>query len=203
MILMEEIRMKKKYGTRLIAYFAQDIWVIGVFVLGVVWGSVYALSIRNKDTSAFLMLNNYIFLDTGNNFQVEKIFNSIYAYFKQLFLVWVFGLLSFTIPLGLGVFFVMTFSYAFTTTCMILIYGLKGLMVALFAYGLQAIIILATAMYLSISSLRKNTSKVPVQGVYYNVTGIIPVIAGSCMIALLDLITGSNLHAIATWLLTL
>ncbi|WP_069997445.1 hypothetical protein [Cellulosilyticum sp. I15G10I2] len=192
--------MKRKYGTRLKDYFTNDVIVVALFILAIISGSVYALYIKDRDSSVFLMLNNYILLDAKTSFQIEKVLSSIYGYFKQLIVIWLFGLFAFTLPLSLGAFFIMVFSYAFTTTCIILIYGIKGLMVAVFAYGLQAIIMLAIAMYLGISSIRKSSLKVPyVFG--NNFLGIIPMAAGSCVIALLDVLTISNLHYIVTLLL--
>ncbi len=192
--------MNRKHGTRLMNSLTSDMIVIVVFVLAVISGSIYALYIKDRDSTVFLMLNNYILLDAKISFQVEKVLGSIYGYFKQLVVIWLFGFFSLTLPLSIGAFFIMVFSYAFTTTCIILIYGLKGLMVAVFAYGLQAIIMLAVAMYLAISSLRKNTSKgAHIQG--ESVFRIIPMIVGSSIIALLDILAVGNLHHIVALLL--
>lgn len=177
--------MKKKYGTRLKSYLTHDIIVAVLFVLAIICGSLYALYVKDNNRTIFLMLNNYILSDDEMIFKMERFIGGIYGYIKQLTLIWVLGFFSFTLPLSMAALFVMVFSYAFTTTCTIMVYGAKGVAVALLVYGLQAVIILGTALYLEIINLRiyiLKTTHLP----NTQVLNIIPIIGSSCLVALLD-----------------
>jgi len=185
--------MKRKYGTRLIGYLTHDILIIGVFILAIISGSIYAIYVKDRDSTVFVMLNNYIVLDMKGTFEMEKYISAIYDYFKQLLVIWVFGLFRFTVPFSIMALFATVFSYAFTTTCAILVYGLKGIIVVLFAYGLQAIIIITISMYLVIDSLRKQSLKTA-HSFSEHIIQIIPIAMGSCIVALIDVLTMTNLH---------
>lgn len=177
--------MKKKYGTRLKSYLTHDIIVAVLFVLAIICGSLYALYVKDNNRTIFLMLNNYILSDDEMIFKMERFIGGIYGYIKQLTLIWVLGFFSFTLPLSMAALFVMVFSYAFTTTCTIMVYGAKGVAVALLVYGLQAVIILGTALYLEIINLRIYTLKTT-HLPNTQVLNIIPIIGSSCLVALLD-----------------
>lgn len=192
--------MKRKYGTRLIQYVTKDILVIGVFVLAVIMGSLYGVNMKEQNETLLGVLNQYLLVDTKSVFQIDTVLNSVYGYFKQLVIIWLLGFFSFTIPFSLGAFFIMTFSYAFTTTCIILIYGFRGVMIAICTYGLQAMLIIGIAMYLGISSLRQKNAKVS-QLINREALGIVPIVIGSCMLALLDVFTMTNIHYIINKLL--
>lgn len=192
--------MKRKYDTSFRKHFTNDIVIIGVFILAVICGSIYALYIKDKDSAVFLMLNNYILLDMKQTFKMDKFINGFYDYFKQLLAIWLFGFFNFTLPISIIVLFIMVFSYAFTTTCTILVYGLKGLAVAFFTYGIQAIIMLTIGMYLVIASLRKKNVKTS-HILSEHSLGIVPVIVGSCIVGVLDILTATNLHYITNIML--
>jgi hypothetical protein len=192
--------MKKKYGTRLMAYLTQDVIVVVLFVFAIICGSMYALSMKDKNSTVFLMLNNYMLSDSEMTFKMERFIAGLYSYLKQLAVVWVLGFFSFTLPLSMAALFVMAFSYAFTTTCTIMVYGVKGLVAALVVYGVQAVIILGTALYLEIASLRLYTLKTT-QLLNNQVFNIIPIIGSSCLVSLLDGWTASYGHTLAGMLL--
>lgn len=192
--------MKRKYSVRIRDYLTKDMIVIVLFILGIISGSMYAIYIKDKDSAVFLMLNNYMSLDTAGTFEMKKFLNSLYGYAKQLLVIWLFGLFYFTLPLSMMALFIMIFSYAFTTTCILLVYGLKGLVAALFIYGIQAILMITVGMYLEIASLRKSSIKMP-RGLNECIVEMMPIIAGSCVISLLDMLIMANVHSIVNSIL--
>ncbi len=188
--------MKKKYDTRLLRCFNQDLFAVLIFILAIISGSIYALYIKDKDSTIFLMLNNYILMDMKTGFEIEKYLHTFYHYFKQLFMIWIFGLFAFTLPLSILAFFILAFSYAFTTTCVILTYGSKGIAAAFCIYGLQAVMMLAIGMYLQIISFRKRYSKS--NNLFKDhVIPVMPILAGSCIISLTDILATNYLHKLA------
>ncbi|MDF2612697.1 MAG: hypothetical protein K0S71_483 [Clostridia bacterium] len=192
--------MKRKYDTRYIKYFTNDIIVIGIFILAVISGCIYALYIKDRDSSVFLVLNSYMALNIKQSFEMQKFISGIYDYFKQLLVIWLFGFFYFTLPVSMVVLFIIIFSYAFTTTCAILIYGVKGLVIAFIAYGIQAIIMIAIGMYLVIAGLRQKNIKI-VSILSDHSIGIIPVIMGSFLVSLLDVLAAANLHYMTSLIL--
>lgn len=193
--------MKRKYGTRLMNFLTKDTLVVALFVLAIITGSLYALYIKDKDTAVFLVLNNYILSENKETLVSQKFITGLLGYAKQLLLIWTFGLFRFSVPLSMAVLYGMVFSYAFTTSCMVLIYGIKGLGVAVIVYGLQALIMITIGLYLAIMSIRRKDDLRRANTLSTYLFEALPIIAGSSVVVLLDTFVAVNAYNIVNKIL--
>ena len=145
--------VKRYYDTGIHYLFGQGALFIALFILGIVSGSMYAVLVRDN-RMLFFTINQYITLDYEVSSRWEVLKDSVFVYGKNLMLIWVGGLFSLTLALSCIVFFIICFSYGFTTSCFILIYGFKGIGIGILAFGIQAIIIIFMGIYIGNMGIR-------------------------------------------------
>ena len=145
--------VKRYYDTGIHYLFGQGALFIALFILGIVSGSIYAVLVRDN-SMLFFTINQYITLDYEVSSRWEVLKDSVFVYGKNLMLIWVGGLFSLTLALSCIVFFIICFSYGFTTSCFILIYGFKGIGIGILAFGIQAIIIIFMGIYIGNMGIR-------------------------------------------------
>lgn len=106
-------------------------------------------------------------------------------YLKKLGLIWLLGWFAPTIPLSWILLFSIVFSYGFTTTSLLLLFGMKGILAGFLAYGIQAILLISIGF-----EILKKSIELGEQG---NINAkkrytqlLIPLIGGAVIMALLD-----------------
>lgn len=145
--------VKRYYDTGMSYLFGQGAIFITIFILGIVSGSIYSVCVRDN-SMLFFTINQYITLDYEASSKWEVMKDSFLVYGKNLIIIWAGGLFNVTLAISCIVFFIICFSYGFTTTCFVLIYGLKGICISILAFGVQAIIIIFIGMYLGNMGIR-------------------------------------------------
>lgn len=145
--------VKRYYDTGIRYLFGQGAIFITIFILGIISGSVYSIYVRDN-SMLFFTINQYITLDYEASSKWEVMKDSFLVYSKNLVIIWAGGVFNLTLAISCIVFFVVCFSYGFTTTCFILIYGLKGIWISILAFGIQAIIIIFIGVYIGNMGIR-------------------------------------------------
>lgn len=145
--------VKRYYDTGINYLFGQGALFVTIFILGIISGSIYSIAVRDN-SMLFFTINQYITLDYEAASKWEVMKDSFFVYGKNLMLIWVGGLVSLTLAISCIVFFIVCFSYGFTTTCFVLIYGMKGIWISMLAFGIQAIMVIFIGMYLGNMGIR-------------------------------------------------
>lgn len=168
----------------------EEVGIKLIVVMAIVTSIVYAFWVEKRNTQTFEVLYTWYTQDytsvsfMGFSYTVTK-------YLKKLLLIWLLGWFGITIPLSWILLFSAAFSYGFTTTALLLLLGGKGIVVGMFSYGLQAIILLGIGSEILRKSIdlgvkyKENVKK-------YYIQLLIPLVCGSIVITLLDLI-GRNI----------
>ena len=172
--------------------FKVEVGSVLLLIVSVFAGVWYSFYIEEKDTQTFRVLYTWLSQDASN---IDMIGFSylVLKSMKKLLFIWLCGWLSFTSPLGWILLFIIIFSYSFTTTTIILLFGGNGIFVVLFAYGLQAILCVSIGLILlkrSVLLLWGESGK----KVYSKM--LIPIVSISVIVALLDVIAMNNLQTI-------
>lgn len=144
--------MKRHYATSLYVLRGKELLITGIFIIGTLLGALYAISIRNNE-ALFFAVNQYLLCDTDTNLNLQTAKNSIILHGKQLITMWICGLFNITRVVSYALFFMIVFSYGFTITSFILMYGLKGILIAILTCGLQAVVIIFIGIYIVQASL--------------------------------------------------
>ena len=172
----------------------EEIGSIVLLVMSVFAGVWYSFYIKEKDLQTFKVL--YTWLSQGyNNINIIGIGYMVLKYIKKLLLIWLCGWIGLTSPLGWMLTFSIIFSYSFTTTAIVLLFGGSGVLVALFSYGLQAVLCVSVSMMI----LKRSVALVwneegQVKKMYMKT--LVPILGASLVMALLDLIIMNNLQAV-------
>ncbi len=87
-----------------------------------------------------------------NFFEILK--NSLLTYTVSATLIFVGGLNKNLLPISIVSFFYVAFSYAFTFTCFMILYGMKGILVGIFMLGVQGAVIIAVYVELGYQGIR-------------------------------------------------
>ncbi|MGL6173052.1 MAG: hypothetical protein ACRC1P_00375 [Cellulosilyticaceae bacterium] len=176
--------VKRYYDTSIRYLLGEGALFIVLFILGIVAGSLYAIYVRDN-SMLFFTINQYLTLDYEASSKLEVVKDSLWIYGKNLALIWAGGLFNMTLAISSIIFFSVCFSYGFTTSCFILIYGLKGIVVSLMAYGIQAIIIIFTGLCVGNIGIRYSIYK-QMKGIEEYARALILVMIGAGSAAMLD-----------------
>lgn len=145
--------MKKLYHEKSKLNLYEGYGVILLCIITVIGSCVYAIYLQQKSTETFLLLNKYMEFEQNIAITWYTVCNTFYRYGKRILLIWIFGAFSFTIPLGIILLLIMIFSYGFTTASFILLYGVKGSLLAFSFYGVQAILMCGLGGYITMHSI--------------------------------------------------
>ena len=193
--------MKKHYAASLYALRGKEVLIMCLFVIGTLLGALYAISIRNNE-AIFFAVNQYLLCDTDATLNLQTAKNSIILHAKQLISMWICGLFNVTRVVSFTLFFIIVFSYGFTMTSFILMYGVKGILIGVLTCGIQAVVIIFVGMYIMQASLsytqRPGANNQPLKN-YLQCLGI--VIVGIAFSGLLDGFLYSFLNPIINLLL--
>lgn len=151
-------------------------------ILSSVW---YAFWVEKRNTETFQVLYTW-FTQEYLNMTLMSFSYLVTKYLKKLLLIWILGWFSVTIPLSCIILFGIVFSYGFTTTVLILLWGSKGMVLGMFSYGVQAILLLSIGFKIvgmSINLIPKR--KINLRKRYIQL--LIPLTVGVVVMALLDL----------------
>lgn len=148
--------MKNNNGTNFFYFLSREMVVIIIFILAIISSTFYALYLNGTGNNIFFVVNQYFEMEHKGSITPAGFGGVILSYCKRIGFIWLLGSFALTLPLSLLVLFIMIFTYGFTTTCFILLYGLKGAIAAFLLYGIQAILMVSIGGYLSIQSIRKN-----------------------------------------------
>ncbi|OOO00135.1 MAG: hypothetical protein ATN35_08970 [Epulopiscium sp. Nele67-Bin004] len=178
--------MQKDYYLDLPTFIHQRKLYMLILLIASLAGTAYAVTIRDNSTLLFT-INQY--LTTPNiDLQLLEVFkNSILTYTISGFLIFVGGLNRNLLPISIISFFYTTFSYSFTFTCFMLLYGVKGIIIGLLMIGIQGTMIVVTYLELGYQGLK--------HCIYYQTKGIkhyseicSKAVIMICLISLLDTI---------------
>lgn len=182
--------MREEELSRRRVLILKEIGIKLIVIIAIVTSIIYAFWVEKRNTQTFEVLYTWYTQDytsisfMGFSYTVTK-------YLKKLLLIWLLGWFGITIPLSWMLLFSVAFSYGFTTTALLLLLGSKGVVIGMLSYGLQAIILLG----IGIEILRKSIdlgAKYKENVKKYYIQLLIPLICGSVVITLLDLI-GRNI----------
>ena len=116
-----------------------------ILVLAVFTSVWYTFWVEGKNTQTFEVLYTWLTQDYMS-MNLISFGYIVIKYLKKVFLIWLFGWLGLTIPLSWILVFSMIFSYGFTTTALILLFGGKGVIIGMLSYGMQAILAVSIGM---------------------------------------------------------
>jgi hypothetical protein len=139
--------MKTKKNTSFLRGIREEFIFFGVLLIGIVLGTYYAFSVK-QDTTFLYIFDQYIGLEYLRASTIERIQYSLFTYGKKIFIFLGCMLLPLNVPLYLMILFSVCFSYGFTVTCFVLLYGVKGVFIAILSIGLQSLTIILLFFYL-------------------------------------------------------
>lgn len=181
-IAKEQLEFRVKVGSALLLL---------VSVFAGIWYSFY---VKEIDTQTFRVI--YTWLSQGpSNIDMIGFNYLVLKSMKKLLFIWLGGWLSFTSPLGWILIFVTIFSYSFTTTTVILLFGGRGIFIVLFAYGLQAILFVSIGLVLLKRSVLLLWGESEREKKVYTKM-LIPIVTISVIVSLLDVVIMNNLQSI-------
>ncbi|ONI46498.1 hypothetical protein AN640_03305 [Candidatus Epulonipiscium fishelsonii] len=123
------------------AWYQKWLYIL-FFFSAIVCGCMYSISMKENDILLFT-INQYITVEYDQA-EILNIFkNSLITYGLSFIIVFLGGLNKLLLPLSILGFFYTVFSYSFTMTCFLLLYGAKGIIVGLLIMGIQAMIIIS------------------------------------------------------------
>ena len=119
-----------------------------VFFCAILSGVCYCIYLQNRDVNFFKVVYSQILTMYEQEISKEIIFKLFLDYVKKICIVFALGSFSVLVPLAFCVMFIIVFSYSFTTSCFITLYGLKGALVAFLLYGSQSIVVILSGFYI-------------------------------------------------------
>ncbi len=156
-----------------------------ILVLAVFASVWYAFWIEGKNTQTFEVLYTWLTQDYMS-MNLMSFGYIVIKYLKKVFLIWLFGWFGLTAPLSWVLLFSMIFSYGFTTTALILLFGGRGIMIGMFSYGVQAILAVSIGIEILKSSMDLiGNARGQVKKQYVKL--LIPILLVSGIMASLDL----------------
>lgn len=145
--------VKRYYDTSISWLLKKESLYLILFIVGVIAGSMYGIHLKG-DTELFYVVNQYIKFSDGTTIHLNRLMESLTVYGRNVIFLWLGGLSPFLMPISLVIFFFCIFSYGFTITCFLLLYGLKGLLIGLVIFGLQAASFVLLAIWLGNQGMR-------------------------------------------------
>ena len=177
--------LKKYYHLVFKSVIGETLFWLILFLIGLVAGSLYSISLKN-DAQLFFTLNQLIttpLAHTENQWEIFK--ESFSIHIMQLGGMWIGGLCKIGFVISLFIFLGISFSYGFSITSFLLLYGIKGIWINLLLFGIQGLMIVFMAMYIGEHSLRyQHKGKEQYLKPYLKVLGFMSI--GIVAVSLLD-----------------
>lgn len=135
-------------------YNIMSTWGVGIcLIVATLSGVLYAFKVQEQDSSIFYDIHKRFLMSDPLVITPAYLMRLLWRDFQKIGLVWLFSSFGWTMPLAIALFFLNVFSYSFTLTVFLLLYQLKGIVVACLLYGVQAI----TIIYMMSCCIRKKT----------------------------------------------
>lgn len=105
-------------------------FVILIFTLGIISGSIFLVLINENDkTSVVTQITNFINnINTNNINNVQALKNSLITNFTYVFLIWIFGMSIIGILFNIFFVYIKGFVLGFSISSFIYVYGIKGIL---------------------------------------------------------------------------
>ncbi|OOB77538.1 MAG: hypothetical protein ATN33_00895 [Epulopiscium sp. Nele67-Bin001] len=140
--------MQKVYSLDLSAFVNQRRYYIIVLLIATLSGALYAVGLKDNETLMYTI--NQFVTTQEHNIQLLEVFkNSLLTYTISATLIFIGGLNRNLIPVAVLSFFYTVFSYSFTVTCFLVLYGAKGIIIGLLMIGLQCTLIIGSYLELA------------------------------------------------------
>lgn len=172
-----------------------------VFFCAILCGTCYCIYLQRSNMNFFKVIYNEILTVYEQEISKGIVFKLFLDYVKKICIVFVLGSFSVLMPLAFFTMFIIIFSYSFTTSCFITLYGLKGALAALLLYGIQSIVVTLSGFYILKYRWQKNVCDIK-EGVKINpIYAVGMVVIGIGIMVGFDLIGVLNFHLIKQILL--
>ncbi len=184
--------MNESYLLKSRLFVMKEIGVKMLLILTILASIWYAFWVEERNIQTFEVLYTW-FTQDYISVNLMSFSYIITKYLKKLSLIWLFGWFGLTIPLSWVLLFGMIFSYGFTTTALILLLGSRGMIIGMFSYGIQAILLLTIGIEIlkrSIDLVGKDRG----QSRRHYIQLLIPLVGGSVIMTLLDLVVVNMLQ---------
>ncbi|ONI37731.1 hypothetical protein AN639_08945 [Candidatus Epulonipiscium fishelsonii] len=136
----------------------RELLYILFFIGAIVCGCIYSVSMRENDILLFT-INQYITVEYDKAEILNLFKNSLITYGLSFIIIFIGGLNKVLLPLSILGFFYTVFSYSFTMTCFLLLYGAKGILVGFLVMGIQAMIIISLLIDVGYQGLQFSLSE--------------------------------------------
>lgn len=179
------MRMGEDYLLKSRLVILKDIGVKILLIVAILTSTWYAFWVEKTNIQTFQALYTW-FTQEYTSVNFISFSYVVTKYLKKLLLVWLLGWFGPTIPLSWILLFGVIFSYGFTTTSLVLLLGSKGILVGMFSYGIQSVLLLSVGFEILKKSIdlgqkgKGNAKK-------HYIQLLIPLVGGSVIMALLDL----------------
>ncbi|OON97983.1 MAG: hypothetical protein ATN36_00165 [Epulopiscium sp. Nele67-Bin005] len=168
-------------------------WVYALtLIVAITAGCMYGIDMGENDILLFTV-NQYLTVNVQRTPVLEAFRTSLMTYGLSIIIVFVGGLSKMLLPLSiLGVFYTV-FSYSFTMTCFLLIYGLTGIWVSILMIGVQAALLVSILIEVGYQGLRYSVySQIKNIKFYYSV--FVKALVVAIVISTFDAIFHPMLH---------
>lgn len=128
--------------------------VLFLLFLAIISSVLYVIYLEHMNQLPNEYLEKY--LDRVDlSWSLDSFLAIFFAYFKRYLLVWLFGLVTFMIPIGIVLTYIYIFSYGFSVSWLYVALGIKGMAQAGLVFGTQGIIMTGCLLFLLDRILRK------------------------------------------------
>lgn len=139
--------MRKYYATQLTKLLAQEIkWLI-LLGIGIVLGCLYAISV-SKNYPLFYAINQFVATSPGTIVTMKVFRDSCITYGVQLGSVVLCSYFKWLQPLAIIIIGLIGFTYGFTVSVVIILYGIKGVLISFTMLGIQSVILFFALIYI-------------------------------------------------------
>lgn len=130
--------------------------VLVIFIIGIIFGSIYITIISNdQKTTVLNQVNSYFSSLPKTNFEdkIDLFKNSLYSNMLYTFTMWVLGISIIGIPIVIIMLFFKSFIYGFSISSIFAKYGIKGLFKVILYLFPTNIVTIIYILFLSIYSI--------------------------------------------------
>ncbi len=145
--------MQTIYTIDLSKFINQRRYYLVVMLIATLSGALYAVGLKDNETLMYT-INQFVTTEDHNIHLLEVFKNSLLTYTISATLIFIGGLNRNLIPVAVLSFFYTVFSYSFTLTCFLILYGSKGIIIGLLMIGVQCTLIVASYLELAYEGVR-------------------------------------------------
>lgn len=170
--------MRRQQEKKIIIFLEENVQWLIFLALGSGLGTILALFKRNYEP-LFYSLYHFINNDMAQHYNPLNIMkDSIVTYGFQMGMMWVCGLFPVLRYLGVALFILLSSIYSFSVTSIMLLYGAKGLLIAMGVCGVQMVVVLFMLIYIGQSGhIGESQAKKLIKKNYYSLLGPIGIAA--------------------------